>query len=179
MIQIKVRSNVASSLCCILRACAESNYSVINRTFATLCFTFCPTKRLNNGSTSQCVFRKRNKRSPFTFFAPLTLSLSQNKRNVRRVVCVMIPGITPPTLGVPQPAYSANLPFALSPPVDSTSQLPVFQSLFSHACPTRAPGEKNRMHSGYQAFTNCPLTGGEKERREKARKEREFVGGDD
>lgn len=110
----------------------------------------------------------------------------QNKRNVRRVVAVMVPGITPPTLGIPQPALSANLPFSLAlPPAVAgaetaapTSLLPVFQSLFSHACPTRAPGEKNKMHSCYQAFTNCPLTGGEKERRERARKEREWSSGE-
>lgn len=86
----------------------------------------------------------------------------------------MIPGITAPTLGVPAPSLSANLPFALTPPADSPSQLPTFQTLFSHACPTKAPGEKNRMHSCYQAFTTTPLTGGEKERREKARKESKF-----
>jgi RNA exonuclease 1 len=90
----------------------------------------------------------------------------------------MVPGITPLSLGVPQPSYSANLPFALAVPppsageAEAASQLPVFQSLFSHACPTKAPGDKNKMHSCYQAFTTCPLTGGEKDRREKARKER-------
>jgi RNA exonuclease 1 len=104
---------------------------------------------------------------------------SQNKRNVRRVVTVMVPGITPPTLGIPQPSYLANLPFPLTVPSPlageepAVSLLPVFQTLFSHACPTKAPGEKNRMHSAYQSFLNCPLTGGEKDRREKARKERE------
>lgn len=127
----------------------------------------------------------RRRASPLGAPAPsqLTLLALQNKRNVRRVVAVMVPGITAPTLGVPQPAYSANLPFglALPPPTAGegeqaapTSLLPIFQSLFSHACPTRAPGEKNKMHSGYQAFINCPLTGGEKDRREKARKEREL-----
>lgn len=95
----------------------------------------------------------------------------QNKRNVRRVVALMIPGITPPTLGIPTPSLAANMPFALTLPAETESQLPIFQSLFSHACPTKAPGEKNKMHSCYQAFTTCPLTGGEKERREKARKE--------
>lgn len=85
----------------------------------------------------------------------------------------MVPGILPPALGVPTPSLSANMPFALTPPPDSTSSLPIFQSLFSHACPTKAPGEKNRMHSSYQAFTTTPLTGGEKDRREKARKESE------
>jgi len=102
----------------------------------------------------------------------------QNKRNLRRVVALMIPGVTPQTLGLPTLPLSANLPFALSPPADASSSVPVFQSLFSHACPTKAPGEKNRMHSCYQAFTTTPLTGGEKDRREKARKESESGSGD-
>lgn len=99
----------------------------------------------------------------------------QNRSNVRRVVCVMIPGICAPDLGVAQPAVSTNLPLALTPAApDLASKLPVMQGLFSHACPTKAPGERNRMHSAYQAFTTCPLTGAEKDRREKARKEREL-----
>lgn len=86
----------------------------------------------------------------------------------------MVPGILPPDLGIAQPPLATNLPFGLSPPSEGlVSKLPVFQSLFSHACPTRAPGERNRMHSPYQHFTSCPLTSSEKDRREKARKERE------
>ncbi|GAA5979784.1 hypothetical protein JCM10908_003044 [Rhodotorula pacifica] len=97
----------------------------------------------------------------------------KNKSSVKRVVCIMAPGILPPDLGISQPPLSTNLPFGLSPPSEGlVSKLPVFQSLFSHACPTKAPGERNRMHSPYQAFTTCPLTSAEKERREKARKER-------
>ncbi|BGP53492.1 hypothetical protein JCM8202_001136 [Rhodotorula sphaerocarpa] len=97
----------------------------------------------------------------------------KNKSSVRRVVCLMVPGILTPDLGIAQPPLATNLPFGLAPPSEGlTSKLPVFQSLFSHACPTKAPGERNRMHSPYQHFTTCPLTSAEKERREKARKER-------
>lgn len=115
-------------------------------------------------------------------FSPLCLStdsqVCQNKRNLRRVVVLMLPGVTPSTLGIPAPSIAANMPFGLQvmDPTTSTSQLPIFQSLFSHACPTKAPGEKNKMHSCYQAFTTCPLTGGEKTRREQARKESEYLG---
>lgn len=84
----------------------------------------------------------------------------------------MAPGILTNDLGIPQPPISTNLPFPLAPSADLASKLPVFQSLFSHACPTKAPGEKNRMHSPYQHFTTCPMTGAEKDRRQKARKER-------
>ncbi|GAA5955424.1 hypothetical protein JCM3765_006773 [Sporobolomyces pararoseus] len=103
----------------------------------------------------------------------------KNRSNVQRVVALMIPGITPNTLGLAQPSLSTNLPFSLIPPplLSSSSddqvlknELPIFKQLFSHACPTKAPGEKNRMHSGYQSFTHCPLTCGEKDRREKQRK---------
>ncbi|GAA5901980.1 RNA exonuclease [Sporobolomyces salmoneus] len=105
----------------------------------------------------------------------------KNRSNVQRVVALMIPGILPSTLGLPQPPLSTNLPFSLLPATstllnpadqDLVNHLPVFSKLFSHACPTKAPGEKNRMHSGYQSFTTCPLTSGEKDRREKMRKER-------
>ncbi|GAA6060288.1 hypothetical protein JCM10212_002929 [Sporobolomyces blumeae] len=101
--------------------------------------------------------------------------LVKNRSNVQRVVAVMVPGVTSTTLGIPQPPLSTNMPFSLTPPIGSDlgpSKLPVFQKLFSHACPTKAPGEKNRMHSCYQMFTTCPLTSGEKDRREKARKQR-------
>jgi len=85
----------------------------------------------------------------------------------------MAPGILAPDLGVAQPPVSTNLPFALRPSSEGLScKVSVMQSLFSHACPTKAPGERNRMHSPYQSFTTCPLTGAEKERRERARKER-------
>lgn len=90
----------------------------------------------------------------------------------------MIPGISAETLGIAPPSLSANMPLTLTIPAPteangsaSTSKLPIFQQLFSHACPTKAPGEKNRMHSCYQAFTNTPLTSGEKSRRDKARAE--------
>ncbi|TNY23327.1 ribonuclease H [Rhodotorula diobovata] len=97
----------------------------------------------------------------------------KNRSNVRRVVCVMAPGILAPDLGIAQPPLSTNLPFALRPASEGLScKVSVMQSLFSHACPTKAPGERNRMHSAYQSFTTCPLTGAEKDRREKARKER-------
>ncbi|GAA5871860.1 hypothetical protein JCM8547_003290 [Rhodosporidiobolus lusitaniae] len=97
----------------------------------------------------------------------------KNRSNVRRVVAVMIPGILCPDLGIAQPPLSTNMPFGITPSSEGLStKLPVFQSLFSHACPTKAPGEKNKMHSCYQSFTTCPLTGAEKDRREKARKER-------
>ncbi|GAA5898716.1 hypothetical protein JCM8208_004739 [Rhodotorula glutinis] len=97
----------------------------------------------------------------------------KNRSNVRRVVCVMAPGILAPDLGIAQPPVSTNLPFALRPSSDGLScKVSVMQALFSHACPTKAPGERNRMHSPYQSFTTCPLTGAEKDRRERARKER-------
>jgi len=108
----------------------------------------------------------------------------ENRSNLRKVVCLMIPGITCNTLGLTQPKLSTNLPFPLTATDSDTessslkNELPIFSKLFSHACPTKAPGEKNRLHSGYQTFLNCPLTSGEKDRREKQRKLSRATGAD-
>lgn len=138
---------------------------------ATLCSTSSRTTRRSRGSTSRCVLPASL--SPRARTVADMRPLLQNRSNVRRVVCVMAPGILAPDLGVAQPPVSTNLPFALRPSSEGLScKVSVMQSLFSHACPTKAPGERNRMHSPYQSFTTCPLTGAEKERRERARKER-------
>jgi RNA exonuclease 1 len=49
------------------------------------------------------------------------------------------------------------------------SQLPIIPKLFSHACPTRAPGDQRRLHSALNALLQAPLTEGEKKRREQAK----------
>lgn len=160
-----------------------SNLVRDKRMFETLYFTSWQTTKPNPGSTSKYAPSSVHPLlyplpSP-NFLLTVALSVRQNRSNVQRVVALMIPGIVPTTLGIPQPSLSTNLPFSLVSPLSSAggdqelkNHLPVFSKMFSHACPTKAPGEKNRMHSGYQSFTTCPLTSGEKDRREKARKER-------
>jgi RNA exonuclease 1 len=55
----------------------------------------------------------------------------------------------------------------------SVPKLP-FLSKFMHACPTKAPGDKNRMHSVMSAFVSCPVSGEEKRRRMAERIKRKY-----
>jgi RNA exonuclease 1 len=97
--------------------------------------------------------------------------LQQNKRSIRRLVVVFIPGITPASLGIPTPPLGHNMPCPLVPdPVQPPeTSLPVFHSLFSHYCPTRAPGDKYRLHSCLQNLTTAPLPPAEKTKRQRDR----------
>lgn len=93
----------------------------------------------------------------------------QNKNAIRGVVCVLIQGIEPPTLGLPSTStLSDNLPQSLLPGLPKSS-LPLFQKLFSHYCPTRAPGDRIKLHSVVQALLNAPIPAGEKQKRDQSR----------
>lgn len=84
-----------------------------------------------------------------------------------KIVALLVPGLTPALLNLPPLPTSAtanpNLPLAIPLP-DPTNQLaiPWVASTFSHACPTRAPGEPTRMHSVLSAFFHGPVSGEEK-----------------
>ncbi|KAM0746892.1 hypothetical protein T439DRAFT_329164 [Meredithblackwellia eburnea MCA 4105] len=91
----------------------------------------------------------------------------ENKRNIRHVVLLLAPGLPlPPSLA--STPLSANLPL----PIPSGADLPVLSKLFSHACPVKAPGDKGKLHSVMQNLLNVPITGAEKERRERERKKK-------
>ena len=45
------------------------------------------------------------------------------------------------------------------------ASIPFIASTFSHACPTRAPGDQTRMHSVLSSFFSGPVSGEEKKRR--------------
>ena len=74
-------------------------------------------------------------------------------------------------LGPTPPTY--RLPSDLSPSIDPHSEedaalyrgIPFITRTFSHACPTRAPGDANRMHSVLNTFFQDPFSGQEKKRR--------------
>ncbi|KAF8869553.1 hypothetical protein BD779DRAFT_1614400 [Infundibulicybe gibba] len=91
----------------------------------------------------------------------------ENAQNIQKVVAVLIPGITPELLALPPLPTSAtvnpNLPIPI--PLSSTSGIPFIASTFSHACPTRAPGDSTRMHSVLSSFFNGPVSGEEKKKR--------------
>lgn len=48
--------------------------------------------------------------------------------------------------------------------VQGPQGVPFIASTFSHACPTRAPGDQSRMHSVFGTFFSGPVTGAEKKR---------------
>lgn len=98
----------------------------------------------------------------------------QNPRSVQKVVAILIPGITPEIISLPPLPTSAtanpNLPLPVPLPSentleDSSSGLPFIRKTFSHACPTRAPGDQTRMHSVLNAFFQGPVSGEEKKKR--------------
>ncbi|OCH88140.1 hypothetical protein OBBRIDRAFT_735036 [Obba rivulosa] len=98
----------------------------------------------------------------------------ENPAAVQKVVALLIPGLTPEILSLPPIPTSATvnpnlpLPIPLPPDVASTSTgqgIPFISSTFSHACPTRAPGDQNRMHSVLNAFFQGPISGEEKKKR--------------
>ncbi|KAM6501517.1 ribonuclease H [Amanita muscaria] len=100
-----------------------------------------------------------------------------NPQQIEKVVTLLIPGLTSELLGLPPLPTSAtsnpNLPLAIpfltcySSPSDPPlgTSIPFIASTFSHACPTRAPGDQTRMHSVLSAFFHGPVSGEEKRKR--------------
>ncbi|EAU90918.1 ribonuclease H [Coprinopsis cinerea okayama7 len=97
----------------------------------------------------------------------------ENGQLVQRVVVLMVPGLTNDLLGMPPIPTNAttnpNLPLAI-PLLSSESSanaaaIPFIATTFSHACPTRAPGDQTRMHSVMSTFFNSTVTQEEKRRR--------------
>ncbi|TCD64934.1 hypothetical protein EIP91_003431 [Steccherinum ochraceum] len=92
----------------------------------------------------------------------------ENHRSIKKVVALLIPGLTPTALSLPPLPTSAtsnpNLPLQIPLP-EPESPIPFIASTFSHACPTYAPGEQTRMHSVLGAFFQSPVSGEEKKRR--------------
>ncbi|KAI0766795.1 hypothetical protein BC629DRAFT_1292810 [Irpex lacteus] len=94
----------------------------------------------------------------------------ENPRSVQKVVALLIPGLTPEVLSLPPLPTSAtanpHLPLEIPLPApESTTGVPFVGKTFSHACPTRAPGDQTRMHSVLGAFFQSSVSGEEKKRR--------------
>ncbi|KAF8828516.1 hypothetical protein HHX47_DHR3000017 [Lentinula edodes] len=103
----------------------------------------------------------------------------ENAQLIPKVVVILVPGLTPDVLGIPPPPTSAlrnpNRPISiplpprqdpLNPtPTSVPTSVPFIGSTFSHACPTRAPGDQTKMHSVLSTFFNLPISGAEKKRR--------------
>ncbi|KAF9232680.1 hypothetical protein BU15DRAFT_54755 [Melanogaster broomeanus] len=96
-----------------------------------------------------------------------------NSRAIQKVVVLLIPGLLPDFLSLPPLPTSAtanpNVPLSIPLPSDSKTSIPFIASTFSHACPTRAPGDHTRMYSVLGTFFQGPLSGEEKKKRIEAR----------
>ncbi|KAN0141760.1 hypothetical protein V8E53_000222 [Lactarius tabidus] len=113
---------------------------------------------------------------------------------VQKLVVILAPGLTStalslpplptpatknPNLPIPIPLPSDPPPPAVSDPPDLPSNVdpnseeaaalyggvPFITRTFSHACPTRAPGDATHMHSVLNTFFQTPVSGEEKKRR--------------
>jgi RNA exonuclease 1 len=96
----------------------------------------------------------------------------EHPKHISKVVSLLIPGLTLPLVDLPVPAKSGNTNMPSSVP-PSVPKLP-FLSRFMHACPTKAPGDKYRMHSVMSSFVSCSVSGEEKKRRMEERIKRKF-----
>ena len=127
-------------------------------------FTSSQTRHHPTGSRSRYVR---------SLLPPLLPTPAKNARAVQKVVTLLIPGLLPDFLALPPPPTSAtanpNIPVAIPLPSDSKTPFPFIASTFSHACPTRAPGDQTRMYSVLASFFQGPVSGEEKKRRIEAR----------
>ncbi|KIK90919.1 hypothetical protein PAXRUDRAFT_150845 [Paxillus rubicundulus Ve08.2h10] len=97
----------------------------------------------------------------------------EKPRSIQKVVTLLIPGLLPDFLSLPPLPTSAtanpNVPLSIPLPSDSDTSIPFIASTFSHACPTRAPGDQTRMFSVLGTFFQGPISAEEKKKRIEAR----------
>lgn len=97
----------------------------------------------------------------------------EHPRSIEKVVALLIPGILPSTLALPPLPTSAtvnpNIPLSIPLPAESHTPIPFIASTYSHACPTRAPGDQTRMYSVLSEFFQCQVTPQEKAKRQAQR----------
>ncbi|KAG6840115.1 hypothetical protein C0991_008905 [Blastosporella zonata] len=93
---------------------------------------------------------------------------------IQKVVTLLIPGLTHEALSLPPIPTSAtvnpNIPLSIpllprTPDAGPPPNVPFIAATFSHACPTRAPGDMYRMHSVLSAFFHGPVSGEERNKR--------------
>lgn len=129
----------------------------------------------SSSTSSQTHHHQTGSRSTYvlSLISPQISTVLQNARSVQKVVTLWIPGILPDFLALPPLPTSAttnpNIPVAIPLPKDSKTPFPFIASTFSHACPTRAPGDQTRMYSVLGTFFQGPVSGEEKKRRIEAR----------
>ncbi|OJA14787.1 hypothetical protein AZE42_12824 [Rhizopogon vesiculosus] len=97
----------------------------------------------------------------------------ENARSIEKVVALLIPGILPSTLALPPLPTSAtsnpNIPLSIPLPAESITPIHFIANTYSHACPTRAPGDQTRMYSVLSEFFQCQVTEEERAKRQAIR----------
>ena len=93
---------------------------------------------------------------------PLPTSATENPN---LPIAIPLPPSPPP----PTPSSPPDLPSSVDPRSEEAAALyggiPFITRTFSRACPTRAPGDANRMHSVLNTFFQAVVSGEEKKRR--------------
>ena len=123
------------------------------------------------------LLRLTGSRSRFALFlihnSYISSSPVQHARSIEKVVALLIPGILPSTLVLPPLPTSAtsnpNVPLSIPLPPESNTPIPFIATTYSHACPTRAPGDQTRMYSVLSESFQCQVTGEEKAKRQAMR----------
>lgn len=99
--------------------------------------------------------------------------LVKNKSAIQHMLVLMIPGIETSDFnleasGVFNTGNQNNMPLPLS---TSSTELPHMHTVFRHIVPTRAPGDKTKIHSPISALMQVPLTDADKKARAERNKE--------
>ncbi|KAG7452034.1 ribonuclease H-like protein [Guyanagaster necrorhizus] len=101
---------------------------------------------------------------------------------IPKVTILLIPGLTTELLSLPpfptSPLINPNVPIPIPLPSKvasggPTNNVSFIASTFSHACPTRAPGDQTRMHSVLNTFFTVPISATEKKKREEQKEKSE------
>ncbi|KAG9124130.1 hypothetical protein FRC07_012728, partial [Ceratobasidium sp. 392] len=95
--------------------------------------------------------------------APTKFLVIENPRSILRAVLLLIPGITPASVGADDPPVSSAYPISIS--TGGSSKIPAINACYSHACPTRATGEPTKMHSVLATVLQSPISGEQKRKR--------------
>ncbi|CAE6415580.1 unnamed protein product [Rhizoctonia solani] len=107
---------------------------------------------------------------------PTKFLVIENPRSVLRAVLLLVPGISPEAIGVTDPPIGSAYPITIGAP--DTSKIPVINSCYSHACPTRATGEPTKLHSVLTTLLQSPVSSEQKRKRLLERQQQKFSNDD-
>ncbi|OLL25787.1 putative exonuclease [Neolecta irregularis DAH-3] len=91
-----------------------------------------------------------------TYFKDLT---NQNKQCIKKVVVILLPGIDPTDFQISNPNHFLPIPLTEE---NTPVELSCLKEIFKSVWPTKAPGDKTRLHSPIHVLLTSPLTPEEK-----------------